>query len=71
MLWDVTVMAARFYFIYIIPMDLAWESQSFMFDSLIVPTSVMLTLLILDFVLSFNNAYYEFGSIVTERKKIA
>lgn len=42
-----------------------------MFDKLIVPTSLMLTLLILDFLLSFNNAYYEFGSKVTERKKIA
>lgn len=61
MIWDAIVMAARFYFIYIIPMDLAWEMQSLMFEKLIVPSSLMLTLLILDFVLSFNNAYYEFG----------
>ncbi|CAD8192068.1 unnamed protein product [Paramecium octaurelia] len=71
MLWDAIVMLARFYFIYVIPMDLAWEMQSFMFDILIIPTSLMLTLLIIDFILSFNNAYYEFGSIVTDRKKIA
>lgn len=71
MLWDAIVTLARFYFIYVIPMDLAWETQSFMFDILIIPTSLMLTLLIIDFVLSFNNAYYEFGSIVTDRRKIA
>ena len=71
MLWDAVVTLARFYFIYVIPMDLAWEMQSFMFDILIIPTSLMLTLLIIDFVLSFNNAYYEFGSIVTDRRKIA
>lgn len=41
-----------------------------MFDFLIAPTSLMLALLIIDYIISFNQAFYEFGSIVTDRRKI-
>ncbi|CAD8187163.1 unnamed protein product [Paramecium octaurelia] len=70
LIWDGIVTAARFYFIFIIPLDLAWEMEQFMFDFLIIPTSLMLALLIIDYIISFNQAFYEFGSIVTDRRKI-
>lgn len=62
---------ARMYFIVLVPLDLAWDEQNYMYDYLLIPTIISLLLLILDFFFSLFQSYYHQGQIVTSRKLIA
>lgn len=68
--WDATAILARLYFLYLIPLDLAWSNYSFLFDLYLKITIVMIAMIFLDMIVGFNTAYYEYGLIVTSRIKI-
>lgn len=71
LMWDGFVQIARVYFMFVIPMDLSFNQQQFMFGLLYSTTVVMMTLLIMDFLVSFNTAHYMQGHIVINRFEIA
>ncbi len=53
-----------------IPLELAF-SMLFLYSENMIPATLLFTLfLFLDILISFNTAYYEYGSIVKERGKI-
>ncbi len=55
---------------FMIPLELAFNKR-FLYESSLFPATLILTLLLfIDLLLSFNTAYYEYGSIVKERGKI-
>ncbi|CAD8086199.1 unnamed protein product [Paramecium sonneborni] len=69
--WDCVIMMSRLYFLFIIPLDLAWNHQQIIYGQLYASTIFMILLLVLDFILSFNNSFYQFGQIVSNRVTIA
>ncbi|CAD8084669.1 unnamed protein product [Paramecium sonneborni] len=69
--WDCVVMMSRLYFLFTIPLDLAWNQQQIIYGQLYTPTIFMILLLVLDIILSFNNSFYQFGQIVSNRVTIA
>ncbi|CAD8174959.1 unnamed protein product [Paramecium pentaurelia] len=69
--WDCVVMISRLYFLFTIPLDLAWNQQQIIYGQLYTPTILMIMLLVIDFILSFNNSFYQFGQIVSNRVTIA
>ncbi|CAD8177398.1 unnamed protein product [Paramecium pentaurelia] len=69
--WDCVVMISRLYFLFTIPLDLAWNQQQIIYGQLFTPTILMIMLLVIDFILSFNNSFYQFGQIVSNRATIA
>ncbi|CAK80915.1 unnamed protein product (macronuclear) [Paramecium tetraurelia] len=69
--WDCVVMISRLYFLFTIPLDLAWNQQQIIYGQLYAPTIFMIMLLLIDFILSFNNSFYQFGQIVSNRVTIA
>ncbi|CAD8172405.1 unnamed protein product [Paramecium octaurelia] len=69
--WDCVVMISRLYFLFTIPLDLAWNQQQIIYGQLFATTIFMIMLLVVDFILSFNNSFYQFGQIVSNRATIA
>ncbi|CAD8197075.1 unnamed protein product [Paramecium pentaurelia] len=69
--FDVIGTTARLYFLYLIPVDLAWAQYAFLFQSLSFITIIMITILIAEFLFNLNVAYYQEGNMVTDRKQIA
>lgn len=57
-IWDFAIMLARLYFMFVIPVDLAWKHIQYIYGILYVPSVMMIVLLIIDFGLSFNNKFY-------------
>lgn len=68
--WDCLIMVARLYYLFIIPIELAWKDVVFIYGELKFASITLLVLLIFDFLMSLNNEFYEFGQIVTQRSKI-
>lgn len=60
-IWDIIAIVARLYFLYLIPLDLAWGNYSFMFDMYLNITQIMIFLLVVDVIIGFNTAYYQYG----------
>ncbi|CAD8073817.1 unnamed protein product [Paramecium sonneborni] len=69
--WDCIVMMSRLYFLFTIPIDLAWNKYQIIYGELYIPTILMILLLVFDFILSFNSSIYQFGQIVSNRATIA
>ncbi|CAD8191214.1 unnamed protein product [Paramecium pentaurelia] len=69
-IWDIVAVAARLYFLYIIPIDLAWVSQQFIFHDFKYISILFLLILIFDMLLSLNTVYFLNGEAVTSRNKI-
>ncbi|CAD8149984.1 unnamed protein product [Paramecium pentaurelia] len=69
-LWDSCLSISRLYFIILIPMDITFEQEFLYSHQLFILTVIMTILLMLDILLNFNTAYYQFGLIVNERSKI-
>ncbi|CAD8071438.1 unnamed protein product [Paramecium primaurelia] len=69
--WDCIVMMSRLYFLFTIPIDLAWDKYQIIYGELYIPTILMILLLVFDFILSFNSSFYQFGQIVNNRATIA
>lgn len=56
--WDCVVMLSRLYFLFTIPIDLAWNQYKIIYGELYVPSILMILLLVFDFILSFNSSFY-------------
>lgn len=56
--WDCVGTISRLYFLFIIPIDLAWNNEKVIFGILYTPTIFMLMILLFDFLISFNNSFY-------------
>jgi hypothetical protein len=68
LLWDFLVNIARIYFMIFLPMDLCFNSKDFLFENWV--SELMLLLLVVHVFVSFNTAFYEKGSIVSNRGDI-
>jgi hypothetical protein len=51
----------RIYYMFVIPLDLSFGQEQFMFSTLFEATIVFLCMLLVDFLISFNTAYYKYG----------
>lgn len=61
---------ARLYFLYLIPIELAWTKWALLFGTYSNGTTFMMIILLMDFFISLNTAYYESGYLVKNRLKI-
>lgn len=68
--WDIIAILSKLYFLYIIPLELAWTNQSLMFNRYYTSTIVMLIILFMDFLIGLNTAYYNAGSLIIDRLEI-
>ncbi|CAD8114502.1 unnamed protein product [Paramecium sonneborni] len=68
--WDCILVLPRFYFMCIIPVDLAWTKEQVLYGYSFIPTLISLGLIIIDFFFGFACSYYEDGQIITNRKKV-
>ncbi|CAD8093469.1 unnamed protein product [Paramecium primaurelia] len=69
-LWDIIAILSKLYFLYLIPLELAWTNQSLMFNRYYTSTIVMLIILFIDFLIGLNTAYYNAGSLIIDRLEI-
>ncbi|CAD8191891.1 unnamed protein product [Paramecium pentaurelia] len=69
-IWDIVAVTARLYFLYIIPIDLAWVTQQFIFHDLHYFSIMFLLILVFDLLLSLNTIYFQNGEAVQSRIKI-
>ncbi|CAD8195038.1 unnamed protein product [Paramecium octaurelia] len=69
-IWDIVAVVARLYFLYIIPIDLAWVNQQFIFHDFKYISILFLLILIFDMLISLNTVYFLNGEAVTSRSKI-
>ncbi|CAD8096288.1 unnamed protein product [Paramecium sonneborni] len=69
-IWDIVAVVARLYFLYIIPIDLAWIHQQFIFHDFKYISILFLLILIFDLLISLNTVYFQNGEAVTSRVKI-
>ncbi|CAK59028.1 unnamed protein product (macronuclear) [Paramecium tetraurelia] len=70
MIWDIVAVTARLYFLYIIPIDLAWVQQQFIFRDFKYISILFLLILIFDLLISLNTVYFSNGEAVTSRIQI-
>ncbi|CAD8147834.1 unnamed protein product [Paramecium pentaurelia] len=68
--WDCILVLPRFYFMCIVPVDLAWTQEQVLFGYAFIPTLISLGLIIIDFFFGFACSYYEDGQIMVDRKKV-
>ncbi|CAD8096804.1 unnamed protein product [Paramecium sonneborni] len=68
--WDCILVLPRFYFMCLVPVDLAWTKEQVLYDYAFIPTLISLALIIIDFFFGFACSYYEDGQIITNRKKV-
>ncbi|CAD8095941.1 unnamed protein product [Paramecium sonneborni] len=66
-IWDIVAVIARLYFLYIIPIDLAWVTQQFIFHDFKYISILFLLILIFDLLISLNTVYFQNGEAVTSR----
>ncbi|CAD8213514.1 unnamed protein product [Paramecium octaurelia] len=69
-LWDALSVLTRLYFTFVIPLDLGWQQQSFIFYDFQAISIISLLFIIFDLILSLNTAYYKDGQLVTNRMMI-
>ena len=69
-IWDIIAILSKLYFLYLIPLELAWTNQSLMFNRYYTPTIIMLIILFFDFLIGLNTAYYNAGSLIIDRVDI-
>ncbi|CAD8116941.1 unnamed protein product [Paramecium sonneborni] len=69
-IWDVIAIISKLYFLYLIPLELAWTDQSLLFNRYYTSTIIMLIILFIDFLIGLNTAYYNAGSLITDRAQI-
>ena len=70
MTWDIIAVVARLYFLYIIPIDLAWVDNQFIFHDYSGISLIFFLLLLGDMLLSLNTVYFKNGEAVKSRKAI-
>ncbi|CAD8147071.1 unnamed protein product [Paramecium octaurelia] len=68
--WDCILVLPRFYFMCIVPVDLAWTQEQVLFGYAFIPTLISLGLIIVDFFFGFACSYYEDGQVMVDRKKV-
>lgn len=68
-LWDLFLGIARFFLLFIIPLEISFHNK-YLFDQLLFPFILIQICLITDLILNFNTAYYEYGQIVAKRSSI-
>ncbi|CAK67965.1 unnamed protein product (macronuclear) [Paramecium tetraurelia] len=68
--WDIIAILSKLYFLYLIPLELAWTNQSLMFNRYYTSTIAMLIILFVDFLIGLNTAYYNAGSLIIDRLNI-
>ncbi|CAD8084162.1 unnamed protein product [Paramecium sonneborni] len=69
-IWDIIAIISKLYFLYLIPLELAWTNQSLMFNRYYFSTIIMLIILFIDFIIGLNTTYYNAGSLITDRVQI-
>ncbi|CAD8054703.1 unnamed protein product [Paramecium primaurelia] len=69
-IWDIIAVTARLYFLYIIPIDLAWVNQQFIFHDLQYISIMFILILVFDLLLSLNTIYFQNGEAVESRVHI-
>ncbi|CAK56656.1 unnamed protein product (macronuclear) [Paramecium tetraurelia] len=69
-LWDILAISSKLYFLYLIPLELAWTSRSLLYNRYYSSTIIMLIILVVDFIIGLNTAYYNAGSLITNRIQI-
>ncbi|CAD8162298.1 unnamed protein product [Paramecium pentaurelia] len=71
LIWDCFVAFSRLYFMYLIPIDLGWTEIPVIYGKLYPVSILALIILLLDYLISFNNSFYQFGQIANQRAIIA
>lgn len=69
-IWDILAILSKLYFLYLIPLELAWTNHSLLFNRFYTSTIVMLIILFIDFLIGLNTAYYNAGSLIIDRLEI-
>ncbi|CAD8190321.1 unnamed protein product [Paramecium pentaurelia] len=69
-LWDILAISSKLYFLYLIPLELAWTNRSLLYNRYYSSTIIMLIILFIDFIVGLNTAYYNAGSLITNRIQI-
>lgn len=68
--WDIIAIVSKLYFLYLIPLELAWSNRKLLFVRYYTSTIVTLIILFVDFMIGLNTAYYKAGSLITNRTQI-
>ena len=68
--WDCILVLPRFYFMCLIPVDLAWTNEQMLYGYAFIPTLISLGLITIDFFFGFVCCYYENGQVIINRKKV-
>ncbi|CAD8080729.1 unnamed protein product [Paramecium sonneborni] len=71
LIWDCFVAFSRLYFMYVIPIDLGWTEIPVIYGQLYPVSVLALIILLIDYLISFNNSFYQFGQIANQRAIIA
>ncbi|CAD8120874.1 unnamed protein product [Paramecium sonneborni] len=69
-IWDIIAILSKLYFLYLIPLELAWTNIPLLYSRYYTSTIIMLIILSIDFIIGFNTAYYNAGSLITNRIQI-
>ncbi|CAK63907.1 unnamed protein product (macronuclear) [Paramecium tetraurelia] len=70
LIWDSASLVSRLYFLFLIPLDIAWSKYSFMFDMYNLTSFIFQMVLLGDLIVGLNTAFYNQGQLVTDRKQI-
>ncbi|CAD8104262.1 unnamed protein product [Paramecium primaurelia] len=70
LIWDSASLVSRLYFLFLIPLDIAWSKYSFMFDMYNLTSFIFQMVLLGDLIVGLNTAFYKQGQLVTDRKQI-
>ncbi|CAD8122561.1 unnamed protein product [Paramecium sonneborni] len=70
LIWDSASLVSRLYFLFLIPLDIAWSKYSFMFDMYNLTSFIFQMVLLGDLIVGLNTAFYQQGQLVTDRKQI-
>ncbi|CAD8106016.1 unnamed protein product [Paramecium primaurelia] len=68
--WDIIAISSKLYFLYLIPLELAWTNRSLLYNRYYSSSIIMLIILFIDFIIGLNTAYYNAGSLITNRIQI-
>jgi hypothetical protein len=69
-IWDSILVLPRLYFLFLIPVDLAWTNEQILYGYAIIPTLISLVLIIIDFFFGFACCYHIHGEVICDRKKV-
>lgn len=65
--WDIIAILCKLYFLYLIPLELAFTNRRLLFVRYYSSTIIMLIILFIDFIIGLNTAYYKAGTLITNR----